>query len=853
MSLAIVPITVPASGEGPAANIAALVGPKTVTLTGRFSGSYTLLGTHNGANFVPVLVFNAGGVESIKLTLPDAYSSVLVRCNANTTPLGPVTMTVAGVSLPGENLFATLATFLAGVSGTTSPVFDLATLFPPTGLEEGINIICEGGLVGALLVEGSQDGVAFNVVGTFQGGQSPRPLVGLPAPLEFTPLSTGDQVRYLRFGLQGRTTSDVSLTVGGRVPAGSGGVGIPVQAFLSDAGGSNYQVLGAASAPALDILNVVSGYNTVGLCPRATILGNGNTIVAGSTNTNVVGTANYVQGSSCSLIGESLTIPDANNVILVGAGSSVWLLSHDSVVAGFGCTVGAGSQNATVAGSNCVVGDTSTSVVAVGTGLIVGASSPNSTLVGSALTSGGLSSTLLGTTLTNAASNNALLAGAVLVNLGSNNVILAGVGNTIEVGSHTTTVVGFGCVVGERCGSTVVVSSGFVVPDGCNNTTAVGSAGSLGVGSPYCVLLGTAPIGATSPVSVCINGGIGDNADHSCAILGSIGAAAGISAKENFCFGNTAAILDGSIQCVLIGGGNGISSVIETACSGSILLGAGCAIRSSSDGSFLAGLLSTIINSPSSVCVGRSNILDATGTLSSFVTIVGGENNLHADLHASSRMAIFGHANNTTGLLNTVIVGNGNVLADGTGSLVVGLSNAVTAGAAPSEVVLVGKDNTVSAALTSTVGIGCTGAGARSVVIGYQSLTTSPGTNCVVIGSSSEARGANDIAIGNTAVVDAGCQGSAAYGAGAHATTAFEVIFDGNSVGSDPGILLFHVAGRLSTPPSVTPPDLVRFEGAAAVNPLDSGMFLFYINTAGTRVSQQVKVQAVTGLLYVPV
>lgn len=220
MSIAIVPVTVPSSGDGPIASIAALVGAKTVTLTGRFEGSYSLLASHNDANFVPVLAFNSDGLESIKLTLPDAYKSVRVRTNANTVPSGAVSVQVAGVSKPGENAFATLVTFLAGAGGGSSPVVDTATLFPPTGLEEGINFACEGGLVGSLLVEGSNDGVNFNVVGLFQGGSQARPLVGLPSPLEFTPLSTPDQTRYVRLTLQGQVVgTPLVVTMGGNIPA----------------------------------------------------------------------------------------------------------------------------------------------------------------------------------------------------------------------------------------------------------------------------------------------------------------------------------------------------------------------------------------------------------------------------------------------------------------------------------------------------------------------------------------------------------------------------------------------------------------------------------------------------------
>jgi hypothetical protein len=220
MSIAIVPVTVPPFGDGPIADISALVGAKTVTLTGFFQGAYTLLASHDNNVFVPVLLFNSDGRESIKLTLPDAYLSVRVRASVNVSPSVPVTVTVAGVSKPGENLFATLATFASG-NGGTSGVIDTAGLFPPTGLESEINFICNGGLNGTVLVEGSNDGSMFNVIGTFQAGERQRPLLGLPQPLEFEPLSTGDNSRYLRFTVDGQVSSTLVLTVGGRIPSGA--------------------------------------------------------------------------------------------------------------------------------------------------------------------------------------------------------------------------------------------------------------------------------------------------------------------------------------------------------------------------------------------------------------------------------------------------------------------------------------------------------------------------------------------------------------------------------------------------------------------------------------------------------
>src|ERR1700690_681605 len=84
-------------GDGPQVVISDLVGPKTVVLSGPFSGSYTLFASHDGADFAPVLLFNSDGQEQIALTLSQAYATVRLRTNANTT--GAVTASISGVSV----------------------------------------------------------------------------------------------------------------------------------------------------------------------------------------------------------------------------------------------------------------------------------------------------------------------------------------------------------------------------------------------------------------------------------------------------------------------------------------------------------------------------------------------------------------------------------------------------------------------------------------------------------------------------------------------------------------------------------------------------------------------------------
>lgn len=240
MSLTTVPVIVPPSGDGPIADVSALVGQKTVLLSGFFEGAYTLLGTQDDATFVPVLLFNSDGKESIRLTTSSAFKSVRIRSSA--VPRTTVTVEVTGVSKPGENQFHALATFPPG-SGGQGPTIDTSIWFPPTGLEQEIAILCAGGLEGVVIVEGSNDNVGFNTLGIFRADPRQRPLLGLPQALEFAPLTTRDNVRYLRVSVQGQVTSAISLTIGGRIPSSLGTGGLLIE--LSDSEGR----LNPAGAP----------------------------------------------------------------------------------------------------------------------------------------------------------------------------------------------------------------------------------------------------------------------------------------------------------------------------------------------------------------------------------------------------------------------------------------------------------------------------------------------------------------------------------------------------------------------------------------------------------------------------
>ena len=219
MSISIVNVPVPTSGDGPIVSVADLVGEKTVELSGTFRGKYLILGTQNGAMFVPVALFDSDGKEDLKQTLPLAMLAVKVRSLADEA-VG-VAVNVSGVLSVGANKFATVASVAPGVSGA-QPVVDLFAVFAPDEIEQDIGFMCSGGFRGVVRVLGSLDGVEFNPIGMFTADLQPSSLVSLPPMLTFSPMPTRDLVRYVKVVVDGDVSNTVTVTVGGSIPAAGG-------------------------------------------------------------------------------------------------------------------------------------------------------------------------------------------------------------------------------------------------------------------------------------------------------------------------------------------------------------------------------------------------------------------------------------------------------------------------------------------------------------------------------------------------------------------------------------------------------------------------------------------------------
>jgi hypothetical protein len=563
-----------------------------------------------------------------------------------------------------------------------------------------------------------------------------------------------------------QASGPASMAVGiASLAAGDGSV--VVGSFSSvDAGSFNSSTFGSSNTTSGNSSTLLGTGLTNDTSNNTVIAGVACSLGAGSDGTVLVGSGTAMTGSSCVVVGSTQTNPGTDAVIMIGGSNGVGLFSGNSVLVGYGDALGANSSSSLVVGAGSIVGDDSPATIIVGLGN--SSTGPNSTLLGS-----------------------------TLVNPGVAHVNLIGVGCSVGLLSTSCTILGFTCTIGAS-------SPGSVVQ---------------GIG---------ASIGTASPNSFCVAGTIGDNAPDSIAVKGTVGAVGGASAASNICIGQSY-IVDGTFSSLLIGGATNLTSYIDAACSGSILIGSNSSIQATSGEALLIGLDSQIINSATSMTVGRGNVLNATGTLAGFVTIVGHSNSLHADLHTATTMSIFGSGNNTTGVENALIVGNTNIVNDGINSVTVGLANTINTGKAPSYCLLLGMNLTVSSQTSVTIGAFSSNAGDRSILLGYQAAIGALSPDCV--------------ALGTGATIDPGVVDSQAYGHGAHAQFSNQVVF---------GALASPVLDLSAVTNIGSGLELFGFSTSLIANNHDTAFALLYKNALGNLISQPVKVDPVTGALTVP-
>lgn len=219
------------SGDGAALDVSGLVADKTVELCGQYNGTYTIMGSHDGNLFVPLLSFDAGSSsQSVKQAVSAVMRFMKVRRNATNNDPSVVTVNIAARAAvncaksgpAGANQFITLATLGAGLGQGPQPSIDLWSLVAATGLDD-FNVACGGDFSGTLAFEGSLDGVNFspvgedaagNQVGGFTLGAKTNTLGVTPA---MPPLLVNEIVRFVRINNLGAVLrGPVSITIGGK-------------------------------------------------------------------------------------------------------------------------------------------------------------------------------------------------------------------------------------------------------------------------------------------------------------------------------------------------------------------------------------------------------------------------------------------------------------------------------------------------------------------------------------------------------------------------------------------------------------------------------------------------------------
>lgn len=564
-------IPVVSSGDGPQVAISDLVGQKTVVLSGFFQGSYTLLATHDGADFAPVLLFNTDGQEKIVLTLSEAYSAVKLRTNAN--PTGMVTASISGVSVPGQNSFGSFPPIPAGATGPQASI-DTFALVPPTGFEADINFIVSATLLtGSLVIEGSTDNVNFNPVGTFTGGSVQRSLVGLPASLEFNPLPSQDIVRYYRVNVQGQLASQAIVTMGGGVPASGGNTGLQIPISIGPTAGDlthNRVALGLLVTP----LSGAVGQDSV-------VAGNGASTTALSTGAQAVGYGTTVKSDHGAAFGSTITIDvNCSAAVVVGYGSSAGngtssasgsvvvgpyssVNAINSSVIGISCNVNVDCDNSICIGVNSNVNNPGTSIVAIGTSVTAGQGTEdasNSIAIGTNALVSPASSQAIG-------DNSSVGTGSLgSVALGSNATVKSAAGGSIAIGSHSTIKANASEGIAIGASSNVTAADGISI-GGASSTINVGAIALGNTAKSYGI------------ESIVIGQGAADNTGATATYAIAIGSTAVSLSNHGIAIGRTANVGTAAAGGIAIGsnetGGHGSTQVLAP---GGIAIGQGTVI-----------------------------------------------------------------------------------------------------------------------------------------------------------------------------------------------------------------------------------------------------------------------------------
>jgi hypothetical protein len=529
-------------------------------------------------------------------------------------------------------------------------------------------------------------------------------------------------------------------------------------------------------------------------------------------------------GPSSNAIGPEVTTgPAAANSSVLG-----WLSTVNcprSVVIGNNLSL---VQATTAVGRNVLVGfnDAFTSSVEVDNLVAIGCD-----LVGPTVTCA--DQTLIGRALTPANSDSALCVGRVITLVDACNATIA-VGNNITTTQSGAQNVIVGNALSMGGDTSILISYGGLVGDNLTNATLLGRSstiGAVGDAGGDANLVAGFDCHTFDPA----HGGVSRNT-----VIGSSSTVNSNNSTTLVATNSTVAVL--SVQCTVVGTNLTLGQRSPT----SVLIGSASSIGDSSPDTVCVGPGATVgATGGSCVCIGPAasvdddqvscvNIGNHAASHSSYLVCMGTSASVAAGNDGStainSQVLLIGNISQVA--INGIVGGTGgtyrppftNAFA-GTNVAIAGAVWGATSASSTAINGFIGESAAACVAVGGSIGQGCSGSVCLAGAVGDRSSAS--------------------VALAGT--VDAACTLSVAILG--KATAPQEVVFGTPRTDvTAKGVSLFHAASDLL--PAV---ELLRFESAAIAANHDSAMFLLYKDATGTYVSNQVKVQDATGLLYVPV
>ena len=798
MSIPVVNVVVPSTGDGPIADISGLVGAKTVQLSGTFRGRYVLLGSQDGSHFVPVANFDSNGAESIELTLKLALSAVRVRSEA----LQPNNVTVNVSGEAGVNQFTTIASIAVGSSGL-QPVVDLNVALAPASVTQDLAFLCTGGFQGILSIEGSLDGVEFNPIGAgFRADPRPPSLLASSSLLEFSPLVTDELVRYVRVNLSGPATSPVTVTFGGSNPQSSGPVGNTMDLFVATYTGATLQGLGQSVAPLGATTSLTILLSTVGA-------GDSTCIAACSSAIDVACTY------CIALAGSS--IKDTCRSCVAAADTEI--NDHCAGCVAIGGASGPGGLNIDAGCGNCVA----LSGSSIGAGCGASAAISFSNIANDCQNCVALAVNYDGGPLTPGIDHNSSFSFSACGSfLGVTSV------NTMAFGQSTVGTSCNGCVVlaGSQLGNAGTTSFATGVSTIGNNVAGSFAAGTSAIGNHCtgCVAMANySSVGATCTYGVAIAAGSIDHDCNNCVAL-SNGNVLNTTSYSFAACGTT--VGSGCVNCIAIANSGGGSGGIDINCGSCIALSNGF-VNHTTTYSFAACSSSVGTGCSNSVAIANGSGGGIGDTCGGCLAVCTSTVDHDTILSVALSNSTVGHNCNTSIALCNAHVGDSSTHCFSHSSRI----NANCLNCVAIALGYSGSGNLIDVSNTNCVAISNSGLGTNgldNVALAYSFIGNNTTYSFAACGATINASVIGGIAIGNAA----SSTGTMGMAFGTNATSiGNHVVFGGGTSGDD-AINVFTVNGYNGGP-------MVTFQATVAPGSGQVGLSVTY-NSGATTTSQQV-------------